>query len=54
MLFVILGFIVGFAIAASSFRELLWDKDDWKIAWAACVFSGTVVALFELLVLKTS
>jgi len=50
VLWAILGFLVGFAIIAASFRELLFDREIWARAWLLCIAGGLFIAAFELVV----
>lgn len=50
MIWIFMGFVVGFAISASSFRGFLFDRDEWVFAWFCCTISGLIVALLELAV----
>lgn len=45
-----LAFIVGFLIAASSFRTMLFEREYVLFSWLWCITSGLIVVLFELVV----
>lgn len=50
ILWVILGFVLGFGVIAASVQGALFDREDWKIAWISCIIGGLFVAIFELVV----